>query len=138
MAHYAATVPIEPAVSKAIDEVRDLFVGLRVEVGPDGQGGAYVVIHGVSAGDLYLQMETWLGFHITYLYPASDVYPHYVRPDLARRDGTSFGPGFGPGSWPFVGGTVMQLSRRSNRRDANRDTAALKAMRVIDWLRNPR
>jgi len=138
MAYYAAAVPIEPAVAKAIDEVREVFAEHRIQVGADGQGGAYTVVHDLLVGDLYRQLDTWLGFHITYLYPAADVYPHYVRADLARHDGASLGPGFGQGSWAYMGGQVIQLSRRSNRRDAKRDTAALKALRVLDWLRNPR
>jgi hypothetical protein len=137
MAYYAAMVPPEPAVVKAIEEVREIFAGHLVDVRPDGQGGAYVVVHKLRLGEVYSQAESWLGFHITYLYPAADVYPHYVRPDLTRRDGQPLGPGFAQATWAYVGGAVIQISRRSNRRDANHDTAALKAIRVVDWLRNP-
>jgi len=126
-----------PPVEIAVNELRAAFAGHRVETQADGQGGAFVVIDGLPLGDLYVQDESWMGFHITYLYPAADVYPHYVRPDLTRRDGQPLGPGFSATTWPHVG-PAMQLSRRSNRRDVAYDSATFKAHRVLDWIRAPK
>ena len=91
----------------------------------------------VDTGDTYAQPSTWLGFHISYLHPAADVYPHYVRPDLSRVDGEPLGPGFSPTTWAFETMPAIQVSRRSNRWDPRRDTPALKALKVLAWLRSP-
>lgn len=137
MSHYAATVPIAPAIQQAIDEVRRVFADHEVDVSGDDQGGAYVVVHGLDIGDRYAQGESWLGFHISNLYPAADVYPHYVRPDMSCRDGQALGTGFAATVWTFRNQPVTQLSRRSNRWDPRRDSAAMKALKVLHWLRNP-
>jgi hypothetical protein len=126
-----------PAVAAAIDEVRRTFPEAAVEATPDGSGGAFVVVRDIVLTSRYAQRGTWLGFHITYLHPAADVYPHYVRPDLARADGQPLGVGFAQTTWVHGGQQVMQLSRKSNRWDPRRDTPALKALKVLAWLAEP-
>ena len=49
------------------------------------------------AGSPYVQADTWCGFTITFAHPLADIYPHFVRSDLARKDGKPFGQGFHPG-----------------------------------------
>lgn len=135
---YAAGAPrLTDAVQVAVDEVRRTFPDLSVKAEPDGQGGVYVVIRDVDVGNLYTEPSTWLGFHISYLYPGSDVYPHYVRPDLARADGAAHGPGLSATTWAFGATSALQVSRRSNRWDPRVDTAALKALKVLAWLKDP-
>jgi len=119
----------------AVDEVRQRFPEHAIDAVGDGQGGSYIVIHGVDIGDHYVQAESWLGFHISFQYPAADVYPHYVRPDLMRRDSQPLPAGLAATTWVHGNQPVIQVSRRSNRWDPARDTASLKALRVIDWLR---
>jgi hypothetical protein len=131
---YAAGGSVTPAVEKAIADLRSVFSGKPIEATADGSGGAFIVVDGIDLCELYAQDSTWLGFHITYLHPASDVYPHYVRPDLSRRDGAPLGPGFAPTTWVHGQRPAMQLSRRSNRWDPRRDTPALKALKVLAWM----
>ena len=88
---YGAEARCTPAVDQAVADLRAQFGAENVEACPDGQGGAYVILTSVALGDVYVQEATWLGFHITHLHPAADVYPHYVRPDLVRRDGQALG-----------------------------------------------
>lgn len=114
-----------------------MFVGHLVEDVPDGEGGAFVVVSEVGLGTFYVQTTTWLGFHISYLHPAADVYPHYVRPDLERSNGHGLGVGLSPTNWAFRNTAALQVSRRSTHWDARRDTAALKALKVLAWLREP-
>jgi hypothetical protein len=97
-----------------------------------GDGGAHVVIESVNLGAVYVQDMTWLGFDITFQYPLADVYPHFVRSDLARADGRELGDAISSTGWQ--GRTAVQLSRKSNRLDPATDTAALKALKVIAWL----
>lgn len=124
---------IIPAVAKAIEEIRRTFEGCDVVAEADGSGGAIVVVQGVPMGCPYVQAEVWFGFRITFQYPYSDVYPHFTDADLARSDGGSLGGGFGTAS--FEGQPAIQISRRSNRLNPETDTAALKLLKVITWMK---
>ena len=126
---------LTPAGAKAIEEIRCTFEGCDVEVEPDGSGGAVVVVRGVPLGCPYAQAEVWFGFQITFQYPYADVYPHFTNLDLARSDGGSLSSGFGTAS--FRGQQVIQISRRSNRLNPERDTAALKLLKVVTWMKSP-
>src|SRR5947207_2867258 len=114
-----------PEVEQAIIELREMFPGHRVEVMPDREGGAYVVVDGVELGERCRPSATWIGFHITFQYPNSDIYPHFVDAGLKRADGTEIPRNgvSGPVSWQNR--TALQLSRRSNRLIPATDTAAL-------------
>lgn len=121
-------------VSQAIEEIRTAFPGAEVNVIEDGQGGATVVLDPVDPGAQYVQRETWIGFQITFQYPYSDVYPHFVRGDLARLDEAPLGEGTSPLVWETR--PAIQLSRRSNQLDPTTDTAVLKLLKVLEWLRS--
>src|SRR5689334_18804872 len=113
-------------VEVAIDEIRAGFPDRQVSIREDGQGGAFVIVEPLDPGEQYVQRETWVGFQITFQYPYSDVYPHFVRGDLARRDGAALGAGTSPTTWE--GRSAVQLSRRSNHLDPLTDTAVLKLL----------
>ncbi|HET7059708.1 MAG TPA: hypothetical protein VFH99_00080 [Candidatus Saccharimonadales bacterium] len=124
---------MKPDVAEAVEEIKQMFTDAHVLVREDGQGGAYVIVETVDPGKQYVQRETWVGFYITFQYPYSDVYPHFVRGDLKRKDGKQLGEGATAGS--FEGRPAIQLSRKSNRLNPATDTALLKLTKVIDWLR---
>ena len=125
---------ILPAVAQAIDEIRGTFEGCGVEVEEDGSDGTCVVVNGIRLGRPYAQAEVWIGFQITFQYPYADVYPHFTNADLARSNGAGLGEGFGSGS--FRGRPAMQISRRSNRLNPQTDTAALKLLKVVRWMKS--
>ncbi|MEU7692553.1 hypothetical protein [Microbispora hainanensis] len=120
-------------VAAAIDGIRTTVDPSPVTVREDAEGGAYVIVESIALSDAYEQSETWIGFHVTFQYPYADVYPHFVRGDLARRDGQPLGEATSPSS--FEGRVAIQLSRRSNRLNPAVDTAAIKLVKVIQWLR---
>lgn len=122
-----------PAVSRAVEELRTCFPDAEVDATDTGDGGVTVTINPVELGPVYVQRDTWLRFAISFQYPYADVYPLFVRPDLTRVDGNGHGTGVTQGS--FNGEPAMQLSRRSNRLNPAVDTAALKVMKVVKWLR---
>ena len=126
---------ITPAVAKAIEEIRLTFEGCGVEADPDGSGGVFIVVRGINLGFPYAQAAVWIGFQITFQYPYADVYPHFTSAELARVNGGGLGAGFGSGS--FRGRSAIQISRRSNRLNPKTDTAALKLLKVIRWMKNP-
>ena len=102
-----------PEVDTAIKDIAAAFPESRLDVIEDGQGGAFVRLHDFPLVDRYQQASTWIGFQITHTYPYADVYPHFVRHDLSRRDGNPLGEGTATGS--FRNEPAIQVSRRANR-----------------------
>ncbi|MFZ5676734.1 MAG: hypothetical protein ACOZAM_27555 [Pseudomonadota bacterium] len=137
-----------PEVEEAVEEVRTHFPNAAVQVAPDKDGGACVIVDGVDLGTPYEQADTWVGFHITQACPYADVYPHFVRVDLSRIDKKPLGEGLSTGqTFPQPGvvegdemksRSAVQISRRSNKRDPNSDleTPLLKLLKVLRWLRS--
>ena len=126
---------LTPGVASAIENIRSTFYQCTVETEPDGSGGAIVVVRGIPMGYPYVQPEVWIGFLITFQYPYADVYPHFTNADLARSDGGDLGGGFGTAT--FRDQPAIQVSRRSNRLNPETDTAALKLLKIIFWMKRP-
>ena len=124
---------IIPAVAEAIEEIRCTFGQSTVEAKPDGSGGAVVVVRDIPMGCPYVQAKVWIGFRITFQYPYADVYPHFTNADLARSDESNLGGGFGTAT--FQDQPAIQISRRSNRLNPEIDTAALKLLKIIKWMK---
>lgn len=122
-----------PEVKQAVGELRACFHATEVDAASTGDGGAVVTIACVDPGPVYTQRETWMRFVIGFQYPYADIYPLFVRPDLARADSQPHGEGITPAE--FHGHKALQLSRRSNRLNPMIDTASLKVMKVLEWLR---
>jgi len=125
---------IKPAVVKAIEEIRSTFPDQQVECYADGSGGGFVVVRSLPLIPPYAQAETWVGFQITFPYPYADVYPHFVRPDLSRTDGKALGDGFSSPA-QFRGQPAIQISRRSNKLNPATDTACLKLLKILQWMK---
>ena len=123
---------ITPEVNQAIEEIRAGYPDAVVTVKPDPDGGAIIIVTSVELGSTYVQVETWVGFHITFQYPITDVYPHFVRGDLRRVDGNALGEGTSVTT--FEERPAIQLSRRTKRVDPLTDTAVLKLTKVLHWL----
>ena len=129
------TVALKRSVAVAIAELQAAFPASSVRWTEDDDGGAIVTMEGVPLNtEVFVQSETWAGFRITFQYPDADVYPHHVRPDLARKDGRALaGDGLHPNN-NFKGRTSLMLSRITKRHDVRGDTAVRKLMRVLAWL----
>jgi len=121
-----------PEVANAIEEIRKAVPDCPLVAREDGEGGAYVIIDGVPLGPPYVQETTWAGFHITFQYPYSDVYPLFVRGDLSRLDGRPLGDA--TSQTTYEQRPAIQLSRRSNKRNPEIDTALVKLNKVMHWL----
>ncbi|MBB4261312.1 hypothetical protein [Bradyrhizobium sp. CIR3A] len=124
---------ITPVIEKAIADIRSSFPECQVDAEPDGSGGAHVMVREMPLGLPYAQPTIWVGFQITFQYPYADVYPHFTCADLKRADGRALGEGLAPAS--HRGRPAMQISRRSNKLNPATDTAALKLLKVMQWLR---
>lgn len=124
-----------PDIEQAIKEIREAFPSETVEAIPDEQGGADVIVIEPVIGDQYSPSKSWIGFHIDFNYPRTDVYPHYLDSAMRRHDGRALGEGFsGPSEWRKR--QAWQISRKSKRWDAATDTAAIKLAQVIEWVRS--
>lgn len=125
-----------PALIKAIEELQTTFPQAKVTVEDDSNGGARVIVEPVSLEVIkYIQEETWLGAHIPAQIPYADIYPLFVRGDLARKNGGALGEAMTPGH-KFMGRDAVQVSRRSNARDPLIETPAMKFLKVITWIRS--
>lgn len=124
---------MKPDVEQAIQEIRAAFDGHTVEVIDEAQGGAHVIVHDVSIGPGFTPTQTWIGFTIPFQYPIADVYPHFIGGDVRRANAEGYGEAISPSNWQ--GRSTLQVSRKSRNWDAVNDTAALKLMQVLEWLR---
>lgn len=122
-----------PEVETAIQEVRDTFPDLLVEVTPEVQGGAYVVVGNLWIGDQYEPTTSWVGFLIPFTYPRADCYPHFLEGGIRRRDGRPLGDAITATTWNRR--SALQVSRRSNHWNPSTDTAAAKLLKVLEWVR---
>jgi len=127
-------VALKPDVEKALEEIRANFPEATLTCREDPEGGAFVTIDPLDLGAAFNQRVSWVGFHITFQYPNSDVYPHFVRGDLARVNGAALGAGLTAGT--FENRPAIQVSRRSNHLNPELDTAAIKLLKVLSWLRD--
>jgi hypothetical protein len=124
---------VTPEILRALEEIKSNFPESIQVIREDGEGGAYVILEDIPLGPPYAQAATWVGFRITFQYPYSDVYPHFVRGDLSRADGKGLGEA--TSACTFEGRAAVQISRRSNKLNPAVDTALLKLLKVLQWLR---
>lgn len=123
-----------PSVASAVDEIARHFPDSPVVLREDHEGGTFMILERLPLGAPYVQMDTWCGFHVTFQYPYSDVYPHFVRGDLRRSDGQPMGQAMSQAT--FEGRGAIQISRRSNKLNPATDTALMKLLKVLEWLRS--
>lgn len=120
-------------VAAAVTEIELGMPEVPWEVREDGVGGAVLIGQGAALGGIWKQPDTWIGFRIPFNYPYTDIYPHFVRGDLRRRNGGPLGEAMS--TTTFEGMPAVQLSRRSNHRVPGMETALIKLMKVLAWLR---
>jgi hypothetical protein len=136
---------MKPAVEAAVAELR---AGLRhnnVRHLEDGEGGAYVIVDELFIGENFTPSAAWIGFHITWPYPDADIYPHFLCPQVQyagrqqtpnqHPDGNLPVPMTRGGTMPGFDLPAIQISRRSQRRNVETDSALQKLMRVLALLR---
>lgn len=127
---------MKDAVALAIEQLKAQFGDAHVVVTPTPDGGAQVVVESLELGVPFQQAETWCGFSLAPLYPYADVYPHFVRPDLARADGQPLQAPIHVGN-SFFGRPAVMVSRRTRLvGPANPNNALLKLLKVQSWLRS--
>lgn len=121
-------------VAQAVEELNSCFRYADVVACATGDGGAVITIDPIDLGPKYKPSQTWMKFAISFQYPYSDIYPLFVSPDLARADGRPHGEEITMAK--FEDEPALQVSRRSNHLNPKIDTAALKVIKVIEWLKS--
>lgn len=122
-------------VAEAIDELRQQFGSSAVTYEEDGSGGAYATISGIDLPTPY-NSPTWMSFQIPYTYPAAEVYPVFVRADLRADEYKN--EALRQATWRSTPATQISLKIINNRRDAELESVALKVLKVIAWLKDPK
>ena len=120
-------------VTEAIEELTRAFPSSVVTSTEDGQGGAYVFLEPVAIGDRCVPSNTWLGGHITALYPYADIYPVFMDAQVQRANGAAFEIPITVGH-QFCGRAAIQISRRNNQAQSSPQKAVAKFMKIIDFL----
>ena len=119
-------------VAAAIEELRRAFPSSAVCSREDGDGGAYVIVEEVAIGSRYRPSSTWIGGHLTALYPYADIYPLFIGGNVSRLDGVAFVPPVTPAR--FLERSALQVSRRNNHTQHYPQTALAKFVKVLHFL----
>ena len=122
-------------VANAINELRQGFPTATVWSEQDSEGGAYVIVEDVHIGSRYAPTSTWLGGHVTALYPYADIYPLFMDASVRRADGVEFVAPVTLGH-DFAGRPAIQISRANNHTQNFPQTALAKFVKVIHFLEN--
>jgi hypothetical protein len=120
------------AVKEAVEEIKQTFAGHPVSVEEEEQGGAHVTVGELPIGSQYEPEKSRCSFTITFQYPYADVYPHFLDANVVRKDRQPHKGGFSVTTWRDR--PVLQISRRSNHRNPLLDTAAVKLLKVLQWI----
>lgn len=120
-------------VFEAIEELKRAFMSSGITVTEDGQGGARVIIEAVDLGERFTPRVTWMGGHITSLYPNADIYPVFIGGDVSRCDGRAFEVPVTSGH-VFEGRPALQVSRMNNQMHLARQTALAKFVKILHFL----
>ncbi len=136
---------MKEGVEAAIEELEEGFPGAKVTAKDDESGGAFVLVEDVDYGGAFAPRRSWIGFHVTYN-PDADVYPHFIDPEVkyvgAGKTPHQHADGNLPAAMtrgmavPGFDKPAIQVSRRSNRRNAETDSPLQKLLRVLEFLRS--
>jgi hypothetical protein len=137
---------MKPGVEAALAELRAGLPDNNLRQLEDGEGGACAIVDDLFIGENWTPSVVWIGFHITWPYPDADIYPHFLDPQVkyvgsqeARNqhpEGNLPVPMSRGGTMPGFNLPAIQISRRSQRRNVETDSALQKLMRVLALLRS--
>ncbi len=123
---------MKQGVVDAIEELKRAFPTSAVRCREDCDGGAHVIVEDVPIGCRYRPSSTWIGGHITALYPYADIYPLFIGGEVSRVDGVGFAPPITPSL--FLDRPALQVSRRNNHTQHFPQTAVAKFVKVLHFL----
>ena len=122
-------------VTKAIAQLERAFPSSVITVTEDGSGGAHVFVENLDLGVSFIPQFSWMGGHISALYPYSDIYPVFIDAAVHRVDGKNFEPPVTSGH-NYGGRSAIQISRRNNQIQNGPQTAVAKFLKILDFMGN--
>ena len=120
-------------VAEAIEQLKRAYAPSAVTVTDDGQGGAYVVVEAVDLGERFVPATSWMGGHLSPLYPSADIYPVFIDAGVRRADGKAFEVPITAGA-NFQGRPAWQVSRINRQVQIAPQTAVMKFAKIRDFL----
>lgn len=126
---------MKPEIVEALDEIRATFSGSSVETLVSDDGSVWVSVSNVFLGEQWEPSHSSVSFTIGFQYPYADCYPHYVNASVRRADGGALPAGMHLGQQTPHGDGAVMISRRNARATEVPDTAAIKLIKVLDWVR---
>ena len=120
-------------VAEAIEQLKVAYAPSAMTVVDDGQGGAYVIVETVDFGERFVPSTTWMGGHLSYLYPYADIYPMFIDAGVRRADGKPFEVPVTPNA-SFQGRPAWQVSRINRQVQTAPQTAVMKFAKVREFL----
>ena len=124
-----------PSVALAVEQIKLNFPSCDLQVTPDGNGGGWFMLQKVVLGEPYANELIWMGGDLSAQLPYADLYPVFVSAELRRVDGKPLGEAIAQNA-NFHGLVAVQISRRSNHRDAKLENPAIKLRKVLSWLKS--
>ena len=124
---------MKPHVAQAVNELERAFPVSSVLTREDGEGGAYVIVGDVEIGPKFEPSSTWIGGHISALYPYADIYPLFIGAEVRRASGAAFKSPVTLGA-QFEQRPALQISRRNNHTQNYPQTAVAKFLKVLHFL----
>jgi hypothetical protein len=123
---------VNQQVEQAVRELEAAYPGSRVTVLEDGQGGAHVFVEEVDFGPSFSPQRSWMGGHVTALYPQADIYPVFIGREIARTDGRAFTTPVTASK--YQGRDAWQVSRANRQIHAGPQTVVMKFAKIRHFL----
>lgn len=119
-------------VEQAVRELEAAYPESNVTVIEDGKGGAHVLVEDVDFGSGFSPQRSWMGGHITSLYPHADIYPAFIGRDIARAGGQAFTTPITASK--YQGREAWQVSRANRQIHTGPQTAVMKFAKIRHFL----
>lgn len=127
---------MNPELLVAIDEIKSAFPESGVDYLDNGDGSIWVTVSSVYIGKQWVPSSSTISFGIGAQYPYAECYPHYLDPSLKKADGSPHGEAIHPNNQTPRGDAAVMVSRVNRQFGDVPDTAAIKLVKVVDWLRS--
>lgn len=126
---------VRSEIAEALDEIRATFGASTVNAQALEGENIWVTVSDVFLGEQWTPSRSTVSFTISFQYPYADCYPHYIDSSVKRTDGGQLPAGMQPAQQTPRGDTAVMISRRNNRVTEVPDTAAVKLVKVVNWVR---
>lgn len=127
---------MSPELSVAVDEVRATFPELSVDTKLNDDGSVWVVVKDVYLGDQWSPDHSSVSFTISTQYPYAECYPHYLEASVKKTDGSPLGDAVHASQRTPQGDEAVMVSQVNRQFSNIPDTAAVKLVKVVDWIRS--